>query len=398
MSDRVILHVDMNAFFASVETLFHPEVEGRPMAVAGNPENRHGIILAKNELAKKAGVKTAETIWNAKKKCPGLLLLPPHHSLYQEYCEKANNIYEQFTDLVEQAGIDESYLDVTGTTHLFGSGEQIANSIRQAVKDQLGLTVSVGVSFCKVFAKMGSDLRKPDFTNVISRENYKEIIYPLPVTDLMFVGKATAKQLNDMGVRTLGELARLEEPLLTRHFGKHGQTLYTYVHGLDDQPVIRAENAQDVQSVGNSLTFKRNLITKNDVSLGMKTLSESVAYRLRKHEKKCQGVQIAIKTPDFKTLERQVQLEYPTHLTKTIYSAAMDLALKWWKEGQPIRLLSVTAINLVDTDASRQISMFETGQDTKQEALERALDSLKDTYGKTVVKPASKIKNDLGIK
>ena len=397
--DRTILHVDMNAFFASVEALSHPESEGKPIAVAGDPENRRGIILAKNELAKKAGVKTAETIWSAQRKCPGLILLPPHHHLYEEYCAKANEIYERFTDLVEMAGIDESYLDVTGTVHLFGSGEIMADSIRETIKKELKLTVSVGVSFCKIFAKMGSDLRKPNYTNVISRDNFRDVLYPLPVTDLMYVGRATAKSLDGMGVQTIGQLAAVEEQTLLKRFGKHGAVLYSYVHGFDAEPVRRTEGTDDVKSIGNSLTFKRDLISKSDISLGILSLSESVSYRLRKHEKKCHGVQIAIKDPEFKTIDRQMRLSHPTHLTKPIYEAAMELVMRSWKIGAPIRLLSVTAINLTDGSVGEQSSLFDEIMDeTKQEALEQTKDKLRQKYGKSILKPASVLQNDIGIK
>ena len=398
VKDRIILHVDMNAFFASVEALSHPEVEGKPMAVAGNPENRHGIILAKNELAKKAGVKTAETIWSAQQKCPGLILLPPHHDLYAEYCARANEIYERFTDLVEQAGIDESYLDVTGSTMLFGNGASIADQIRALVKEELGLTVSVGVSFCKIFAKMGSDLRKPDFTNIVSRENYQQVLYPLPVTDLMYVGRATAQALASMNVRTIGQLAALKEDILTRRFGKHGRMLYDYVHGLDDEPVRRAEDAEDVKSIGNSITFRRDLVSQEDIMLGLRTLSESVAYRLRKHGKKCFGVQIGIKDTGFKTIDRQTRLPKPTHLTKTIFDTALALVLHSWKVGVPIRLLSVTAIQLTDENENQQITLFDQPETAdRQEALEQMKDKLRHMYGKPVVLPAATLKNDLGI-
>ena len=397
-ADKIILHVDMNAFFASVETLSHPEAADVPMAVAGDPENRRGIILAKNELAKKAGVKTAETIWSAQQKCPGLLLLPPHMERYVEYCEKANEIYGRFTDMVERAGIDESYLDVTGSTTLFGSGEAIADKIRALIKEELGLTVSVGVSFCKVFAKMGSDLRKPDFTNVVSRENFRQILYPLPVTDLMFVGRATAQALLSMHVRTIGQLAALSESVLVRKLGKHGHMLYQYVQGLDDEPVRRADEVEEAKSIGNSLTFRRDLVSKDDIALGLRTLCESVAYRLRRHDKKCLAVQVAIKDPTFRTIDRQTQLPSPTHLTKDIFDAAQALVLRSWKVGAPIRLLSVTAIQLQDEDAVEQVSMFEENEGkNRQEALEQMKDNLRRTYGKTVILPASALQNDLGI-
>lgn len=394
--DRVILHVDMNAFYASVESLTHPEARDRPMAVCGDIENRRGIILAKNELAKKCGVKTAEPIWQAEKKCPGLLLLPPHHDLYQTYSQRANGIYRRFTDLVEPASIDESYLDVTGSRALFGTGGEIADTIRETVRSELGLTVSVGVSFCKVFAKLGSDYKKPDATTVISRDNYQEILYPLPVTDLMYVGGATARSLEAIGVKTIGALAALDERTLVSRFGKHGHTLYTYAHGLDREPVKRPEERDEVKSVGNSITFKRNLISLEDIRAGLLPLAESVGERLRSHGLRCGGVQISIKDPAFKTIDRQMQLPHPTHATREIYEAALELVRHSWKIGNPIRLLNVTAIHLSEGE-SGQISLFDQLTDKRLEALDSSLDKIRAKYGKGVIKPASILKNDLGI-
>ena len=400
MKDRTILHIDMDAFFASVESLSHPEVEGKPMAVAGDPENRRGIILARNQLAKKAGVMTAEPVWQALHKCPGLILLPPHHDQYVEYCEKANAIYERYTDIVERAGIDESYLDITGTSKLreHGDGGKVADEIRGAIRLELRLTVSVGVSFCKIFAKMGSDLNKPDGTTVITRDNFRDILYPLPVRALMSVGKVTEQALADIGAVTIGQLAEVGEEMLTMRLGKHGLLLYRYAKGLDDEPVIRPDEGEDIKSVGNGMTFRRNLVSRDDISLGLRTLSESVAYRLRKHGKKCCGVQVSIKDPELKVIDRQTQLENPTHLAKVIYDTSVELVARSWKAGKPIRLLTVTAINLVSEDFGGQISMFgDTGDDSRQEALERTMDTLKQKYGKGIIKPATVLKNDLGI-
>jgi DNA polymerase-4 len=388
----------MDGFFASVEALSHPETAGKPMAVCGDPTLRHGIILAKNQLAKQMGVKTAEPIWQALRKCPDLILLPPHHGLYEEYCERANAIYERFTGQVERAGIDESYLDVTGLYGMSDTGAEVADAIRGAVRGELGLTVSVGVSFCKTFAKMGSDLKKPDSTNIITRESYKGILYPLPVGAMMSVGRATVKTLAGLGVHTVGQLAGIDEATLTALLGKHGRTLYRNVNGLENEPVVRTDELEDVKSVGNSLTFRRDLVSREDVSLGLRALSESVAYRLRKHGKKCCGVQISIKDTALEVIDRQTALPQPTHLERAIYGAASELVLRSWTPGRPIRLLSVTAINLTDRDVGEQMSLFEDARDTaRQESLARALDTLKARYGKAVIRPAAVIGNDLGI-
>jgi DNA polymerase-4 len=400
MKDRVILHVDMDGFFAAVESLSHPEADGKPMAVAGDPENRRGIILAKNQLAKQAGVKTAEPIWQAMRKCPDLILLPPHHHLYAEYCELANAVYERFTDRVERAGIDESYLDVTGAPKLRGGGgREVADEIRDAVRAELRLTVSVGVSFCKVFAKLGSDLNKPDGTSVITRDNYKALLYPLPARTLMSVGKVTEDKLHSAGVRTIGQLAAMSEDAMHALLGKHGLLLYRYANGLDDEPVLRAEEQEDIKSVGNGMTFRRDLVSREDIRLGLRVLSESVAYRLRMRRMKCCGVQVSVKDPGFKVIDRQTRLRKPTNLAKILFETALQITERSWKIGEPIRLLTVTAINLTDEDDRGQLTLFDddAADTSKQEALERSLDALKQRYGKSVVKPAALLKNDLGI-
>lgn len=398
MVDRTILHVDMNAFYASVETLSHPEARGRPMAVCGDVQSRHGIILAKNELAKARGVQTAEPVWQARKKCPGLLLLPPHHALYREYSQRANDIYRRFTDRVEPVSIDESYLDVTGSRELFGDGGQIADAIRKAVREELSLTVSVGVSFCKVFAKMGSDYKKPDATTILSRENYRQLLYPLPVTDLMYVGAATAKALSGLGVRTIGDLAAVPEQTLTARLGKHGRALYRSVHGLDDGPVRGEGEHEPVKSVGNGMTFCRDLTTEEEIRTGVLALCESVCRRLRAQGLKCRGVQVAIKNPQLQVIDRQMQLEHPTHLSGELVPAAMALILRSWKVGNPIRLITVTAISLCPQEEGEQLSLFSPPKDTKkQEALARSADAIRQKYGREALRPAAILKNDLGI-
>ena len=388
----------MNAFYASVETLYHPEARGVPMAVCGDVESRRGVILAKNDLAKSLGIKTAEPVLRALEECPGLLLLPPHQTLYSDYSRRANLIYQRYTDLVEPVSIDESYLDVTGSRGLFGNGEQIANAIRAAINRELGLTVSVGVSFCKVFAKLGSDYKKPDATTVITRENYKEILHPLPVTDLMYVGGATAKILRLLGVETIGGLAALEPTLLEQKLGKHGRMLHAYANGQENSLVRPLDAPEEIKSIGNSITYKRDLVTLEDIRAGLLPLAESVARRLRAKGLKCGGVQISIKDSSFKTIDRQQRLEQPTHQTRVIYLTALALLQRSWRIGSPIRLLSVTAIALTDGSEGYQTSLFaQERENPRGEALDSALDSIRQKYGKSAVKHASILENDLGI-
>ena len=281
--DRVILHCDMNGFFASVELLSHPELRDRPMAVCGNPDKRHGIILAKNELAKKAGVVTAETVWQALKKCPDLQFVPPHMSRYKHYSKLINEIYQRFTDMVEPFSIDESWLDVTASQSLFGSGEEIADTIRETVKKELGLTLSAGVSFNKIFAKMGSEYKKPDATTVISRENYREILWPLPAREMFFVGKVTAQKLISAGINTIGDIAVTNPDVLEGMLGKQGRQLWEYTNGLDESPVARVGEGEKIKSVGNGITFSRDLVTEDDIVTAVTSLSDTVAGRLRKY-------------------------------------------------------------------------------------------------------------------
>ncbi len=382
--DRTILHCDLNGFFASVECVLRPELKNVPMAVAGNPENRHGIILAKNELAKRYNVQTAETIWQAKNKCPNLVLVPPHHELYEEYSVLVNNIYEEFTDLVEPFGIDESWLDVSGVYNLFGSGVEIADKIRATIKERLGLTVSVGVSFNKVFAKLGSDYKKPDATTVITRENFKEIVWPLPVTDLLYVGKAAAETLSKMQITTIGALANWDRDHLVRKLGKMGGMIYDYANGIDEDPVKLAGAARDIKSVGNGMTFKRDLVGFDEIKNGVTALSDEVSSRMRKADVKCTVISIAIKSPSFKVTSKQKTLQTPTNLTREIIDVSMELVRSFWSDKAPVRSITITGTNLISNeDTSEQITLFETeGLDkNKAEKIDRVLDSIRDKYG-----------------
>ena len=324
--DRVIFHCDCNCFYASVELLSHPELKQRPVAVCGDPKSRHGIILAKNEPAKACGVKTAETIWQARKKCPDLVLLPAHHRLYEEYSKKVNTIYNRFTDLIEPFGIDESWLDVTHTLHLFGGDPvALADRIRNTIRQELGLTISVGVSFNKIFAKLGSDYKKPDATTLITVENFRRIVWPLPVTDLLFVGRAAARVLAQYGVTTIGELAAFDRDALIALLGKQGGQLWSYANGLENSPVAPAGQYVPPKSVGNGLTFPRNLTSREEVRRELALLCDEVAARLRGHGLKAATVQVTIRDPNFKDICRQRPLEVPAYTARELTKAAVDI-------------------------------------------------------------------------
>lgn len=397
--ERVILHCDMNSYYASVELLDRPDLVDKPMAVCGNPKSRHGIILAKNELAKKCGIVTAETIWQAKKKCPSLQLVAPHHEKYKEYSKKINNIYLDYTDMVEPFSIDESWLDVTASQKLFGSGKEIADTIRERVKNELGLTLSVGVSYNKVFAKMGSDYKKPDATTIITRENFTKLLFSKPVSELFFVGFSTAEKLKSINICTIGDLAHANPKALEALLGKQGPLLYRYANGLDDSPVSFYHEREKIKSVGNGITFKRNLNSENDILTAVTSLSDTVAGRLRKYELKASGVKVDIKDPHFKNISRQKQLASPTHLAADIRTAAMELIHSSWDIKNPIRLITITAINLSDEDCCEQISIFDLGTEEKEkkESMEKTMDEIRKKFGDSAITYGQILDNDLGI-
>ena len=348
----------MNSFFASVELLDHPELKDVPVAVSGDADTRHGIILAKNEPAKKFGVKTAETIWQARKKCPSLVLLPSHHDKYREYNKKINAIFLDYTDMVEPFSIDESWLDVTGSQRLFGSGREIADTIRKRVKEELGITLSAGVSFNKIFAKMGSEYKKPDATTEITRENYKEILWPLPVSELFFCGESTAQKLTEIGIPTIGALAQADPDVLFKAIGRQGPQLRKYARGEDESPVRLYEDRDEAKSVGNGSTFSYDLTKDDDILSAIAKLSDSVARRLRKDGLKAYGIKVEIKDISLRVTSHQKQLDVATSHAETIRDEAFEIVKKVWPEGKPIRMLTVTGINLVSADEGEQMTLF----------------------------------------
>ena len=392
MKDRYILHCDCNGFFASVELLSYPELWDKPVAVGGDSETRHGIVLAKNEAAKKYGIKTAETLWQARKKCPDLIVLPPHHDRYSHYSKIINGIYTQYTDLVEPFGIDESWLDVTNTYMLFAdSPQQLADELRQRIKYETGLTISVGVSFNKIFAKLGSDYKKPDATTVIDRNNYKDIVYPLSVGDLIYVGKSTQSALAEMGVKTIGQLAQMPLKTLEERFGKHGTDLYKYANGLEDSPVSSYYSEKDVKSIGSGNTFGKNLNTMEEIKPALLRLSEDVGTRLRRRGMYANGVQLTIRYPDFHTFTRQCKIP-STDITNDIYKRALKLFIDNRNPQIAIRALTVTAIDLEKEKRVAQMSLFDAGADKKREKnekLQATIDRIRDKYGNASVQSAT---------
>lgn len=400
MAERWILHCDCNSFYASVELLSHPELRRRPVAVCGDPASRHGIVLAKNEPAKALGVKTAETIWQAKRKCPDLVLLAPHRERYVHYYKIINEIYCRCTDRVEPFSIDESWLDVTGSWQLFAqSPGDLADRLRAQVREATGLTVSVGVSFNKVFAKLGSDYKKPDATTLITRENFRDILWPLPAQDMLFVGRSAAEKLAGMGIATIGDLAAADERALAAALGKLGHTLSRYARGLDDAPVRCWGEKEPVKSVGSGRTFPHDLTTAAEVRSALAALSDEVAARLRRHGLWAGAVQLTVRYASLQAITRQQRLAMSTHLARDLAGAAWQLMAANWREGTPVRMLTVTAQSLADQPAAVQQSFFEDAPrpDPRREKLERSLDAIRSKYGKGAIGAGSILQKDLGL-
>ena len=400
MSDRVILHCDCNSFFASVETALNPKYKGVPMAVCGSERDRHGIVLAKNELAKKYGIKTAETVWSARKKCPNLVVAEPHYEAYAEFSRRANAIYARYTDMIEPFGIDESWLDVTSSRKLFGTGYEIAEQISRDIKNELGITISVGVSFNKVFAKLGSDYKKPDAITVIDRENMERIVYPLPVSSLLYVGNRTATALTAMSIRTIGDLARISPEILTRKLGKAGEMLHRYARGLDDSPV-EAHSNDDAKSISNGYTFRHDLVGYDECRLGINYLADEIGTKLRARGLKCCTVQLTVKDEYLRTIQRQRQQSPPSDISAEIARTAFDILKDEWSPGKPIRMLTVTASNLIRDDSyAPQLSLFDSAVDANREKSkkkESAVDKIRQKFGNDSIIKGAIIDTDLGI-
>ncbi len=389
--ERVIFHCDLNSFFASVELLSRPELREKPVAVGGDQERRHGIILAKNEQAKAFGVKTAETIWQAKSKCPELIVLPSHHSKYEKYSQAVNAVYARYSDRVEPFGIDESWLDMTGTYHLFGSTPvAVADRIREDVKRELGLTLSVGVSFNKIFAKLGSDYKKPDATTLITRENYRDIVWPLPASDLLYVGRTAGETLARYGICTIGDLAAARPETLTMLLGKQGAMLWEYANGLENGEVAPAGQEYTPKSLGHGETFDHDLVCRAEVERSVAALAEQVATRLRGYGLKTTTLQVTVRDRTLRDICRQRPLDAPVCTARELTSAALSILDQSWKNGTPIRALTLTAHNLVaEEDAEEQLGLFgaeDRERRARDEKLERLMDDIRGRYGAEAVK------------
>ena len=380
--DRIILHSDLNNFYASVECMLHPELRTKCVAVCGSKEDRHGIVLAKNQHVKKCGVTTGDTIWQAQKKCPDLVIVPPTFDMYSFYSKAVKNIYLRYTDKVESFGPDECWLDVTGSTKLFGSGEEIAEKIRTAVKSETGLTVSIGVSFNKVFAKIGSDIRKPDAVTVISRDNYKDVLYSLPTDCMLGVGRSAAKNLAEQSIRTIGDLAAAPREFLKTRLGKCGEQVWLYANGLDDSEVTAADYSYPIKSIGNGTTCTADLRNATQVRNVIMYLATRVSHRLRVHKLKAGGISLSIKNSSLKVREYRTQLPYATVSIQSLTACAAELFKNNYDWSENVRAVTVRAINLQSGNSSAQLSMFlDEKKIEKEQRAEDAMEDIKNRFG-----------------
>ena len=380
---RTVLHSDLNNFYASVECVYDPKLRKVPIAVCGDPEARHGIVLAKNDLAKAAGVKTGEAIWQARQKCPKLLTLPPDFKKYMRFAKMMRSIYAEYTDYIEPFGLDEAWLDVTGCRR---SGEEIAGELRQRAREELGLTLSVGVSFNKIFAKLGSDMKKPDATTVITPENYREKVWPLPVEELLFVGPATKRKLRMRGIHTIGDLANSDVKLLRGALGKNGEMIWNFARGNDCSPVLSEGEAAMVKSVGNSTTAPRDLENDRDVYLVLLVLCESVAERLREQDLRGNVVSVSVRDCELNTRSFQRRIAQPTALAGEIAGYARELFRERWYWERPIRSLGVCVSGLESLSDGVQLSMFD--DNVRRYHLEEAVGDLRRRFGHGIISRA----------
>ena len=393
MADRTILHSDLNSFYASVEIRNDPALADQPVAVGGDEQARHGIVLAANQLAKRHGIRTAEALWSARRKCPELVIVRPHFDEYARFSQAVRQIYLDYTSQIEPMSLDEAFLDVTGSRSLFGDGETIAHTIRRRVKRELGLTVSVGVSFNKIFAKLGSDYKKPDAVTVFSRENYRALVWPQPAANLLYVGRATAKKLAGIGVHTIGDLAAADPAALHMLLGKMGPMLHAYANGWDRSPVAEYAAREEAKSIGNMVTAPRDICTPRDADLVLWPLCESVAHRLRRHGLCAGSLSLYIRDVELEVHTRQCQLAPPTWLARELMEHARALLARHYKWKLPIRTLGVSAGELIPADAvSLQLDLEGTAEKRdKLERIERAMDGLKDRYGAAAVRRGTEL-------
>ena len=383
--ERTILHSDLNSFYASVEMMLDPSLRGKAVAVCGATEERHGIVLAKSDLAKKAGVKTGMVNWEAKQLCKDLIMVPPHYDQYLKYSKLTQSIYQRYTDLIEPFGMDECWLDVTGCG-VYGDGMKIAEKIRRSCREELGLTVSIGVSYNKIFAKLGSDLKKPDAITEIRRDTYQEQIWPLDCSEMIYCGRATTAKLAKYGIHTIGDVAQTDPMFLKRLLGVNGLSLWRYANGTDQSRVMHKDFVSPVKSIGHGITCTADLENNEEVWKVILELSQDVGHRLRVHELSARGVQIFVRGHDLIGSQFQCKLPFKTQLPSEIAAAANRLFRDRYRWGSKVRAVCVRAIDLVPQKDPDQLSLFvDAARLERRERLEDAVEDLRRRFGKHAI-------------
>lgn len=387
--ERAILHSDMNSFYASVEIMLHPELRGRPVAICGSEKDRHGIILAKSDPAKKMGVKTGMSNYEARSKCPGLILRAPNYPEYVRFSRCAREIYGRFTDLIEPYGMDECWLDVSGS-RIYGSGPEIAEKIRSTIKQELGLTVSIGVSWNKIFAKLGSDMKKPDAITVIDRENFKTKVWPLDVGDLLYAGPATVRKLNGIGIHTIGDLAAADDRLIRKMLGVNGTALLRFARGQDESRVMHKDTIIPPKSIGHGVTCIADLTTLPEVRRVILELCQDLGHRLREERCLAGSINLTLRSHDLSFTGTQAKLMQPTRSSAVISDTAFELFLTRFSSAGPVRMITVSVFDLIGEDYGLQTSLFIDQQ--KVERLDRAegaIEEVRSRFGNWALFPAS---------
>ncbi|MCL2662550.1 MAG: DNA polymerase IV [Oscillospiraceae bacterium] len=377
--DRQIVLSDLNACYASIEIARDPNLRGKPVAVCGSVEERHGIILAKSDLAKQAGIKTGMVRWQAMLLCPNLITVPPNIELYRRVTNRVREIYSDYSNLRDDFSIDESWIDLTGTCRI-GKEVRLVHEIRERLKAETGLTASMGLSWNRIFAKIGSDIAGPDAVAEITRDNMKDVVWPLPADVMMGVGRATKRKLNDMGIETIGELAAANPDFLKRRFGKNGTVLYAFANGIDTTPIRAEGTGPPVKSIGNSTTTSRDMVNDEDVRIVLMTLAESVGMRLREERFKGYVVEFALRTTDLRWLIHQRKIKRPTNTTWDI----LEVGFQLYKEVRtlPLRSIGIRVSTLVSADEPEQMNLFENEiKNDNQRAIDRAVDTIREAYG-----------------
>ena len=384
--ERAILHSDLNCFYASVEMMLDPSLRGKAVAVCGSTEDRHGIVLAKSEKAKKAGIKTGMVNWEARQLCKDLIVVPPQYDQYLKYSKLTQAIYQRYTDLIEPFGMDECWLDVTGSRMVCGDAMSIAENIRRSVREELGLTVSIGVSYNKIFAKLGSDMKKPDAITEIRKDTFMEKVWPLHCSEMIYCGRATTAKLAKFGIHTIGDVAQTDPNFLKQLLGVNGVALWRYANGTDSSRVMHRDFVSPVKSVGHGITCVSDLENEEEVWKVILALCQDVGHRLRLHELSARGVQIAVRGNDLFGSQFQCKLPFKTQLPSEIGSAAFHLFQERYRWSSKVRAVTVRAIDLVPQNEADQLTLFvDNEKRNRREKLEDAIEELRDRFGKHAI-------------